>query len=97
MANMSASTFRLHFRAVCGMSPLQFIKHIRLQEARQMLLAQRLDAADVAHQVGYESVSQFTREYKRLFGNPPLRDLKIWQETAFSGISQDGEENTLGM
>jgi len=79
MANMSASTFRLHFRAVCGMSPLQFIKHIRLQEARQILLTQRLDAAAVAHQVGYESASQFTREYKRLFGNPPLRDLKMRQ------------------
>jgi len=97
MANMSASTFRLHFRAVCGMSPLQFIKQIRLQEARQMLLAQRLDAADVAHQVGYESASQFTREYKRLFGNPPLRDLKLWRKTAISSISQDGEENTRGI
>jgi len=97
MANMSASTFRLHFRAVCGMSPLQFIKQIRLQEARQMLLAQRLDAADVAHQVGYESASQFTREYKRLFGHPPLRDFKIWWQTAISAIPQDGEENTRGM
>jgi len=97
MANMSASTFRLHFRAVCGMSPLQFIKQIRLQEARQMLLAQRLDAADVAHQVGYESASQFTREYKRLFGNPPLRDLKRWRQAAISSISQDGEENTRGI
>jgi len=79
------------------MSPLQFIKQIRLQEARQMLLAQRLDAADVAHQVGYESASQFTREYKRLFGHPPLRDFKIWWQTAISAIPQDGEENTRGM
>lgn len=73
-ANMSASTFRLHFRAVCGMSPLQYIKQIRLQEARQILWTQKVDAGVVAHKVGYESASQFTREYKRLFGIPPLRD-----------------------
>ncbi len=79
-ANMSPSTFRLHFRAVCGMSPLQYIKQIRLQEARQMLWTQRVNAGEVAHRVGYESVSQFTREYKRLFGNPPLRDAKTLQE-----------------
>lgn len=79
-ANMSASTFRMHFRAVCGMSPLQYIKQIRLQEARQILWTQGTDAGQIAHQVGYESVSQFTREYKRLFGNPPLRDLKMFQE-----------------
>lgn len=78
-ANMSASTFRLHFRAVCGISPLQYIKQIRLQEARQILWTHKVDAGDVAHRVGYESVSQFTREYKRLFGNPPLRDLKTLQ------------------
>ena len=81
-AGMSASTFRLHFGAVCGMSPLQYIKQIRLQEARQILWTQKSDAGDVAHRVGYESVSQFTREYKRLFGNPPLRDLKVQNGTA---------------
>ena len=75
-AHMSASTFRLHFRAVCGMSPLQYIKHIRLQQARQLLWTQRLDAAEAAHRVGYASASQFTREYKRLFGHPPLRDAR---------------------
>ncbi|WP_250528268.1 AraC family transcriptional regulator [Caballeronia sp. GAWG2-1] len=79
-ASMSASTFRLHFRAVCGMSPLQYIKQIRLQEARQILWTQKIDAGEVAYRVGYESTSQFTREYKRLFGNPPLRDLKALQD-----------------
>ena len=89
MANMSPSTFRLHFRAVCGMSPLQFIKQIRLQEARQLLLTRRFDAGEVAHHVGYESPSQFTREYKRLFGNPPLKDLKALQDncTGPSGLA----------
>ncbi|EKO3981542.1 AraC family transcriptional regulator [Vibrio fluvialis] len=79
MASMSSSTFRLHFRSISGISPLQFIKQIRLQEARQLLLTQRLDVGEVAHSVGYESVPQFNREYKRLFGNPPLKDLKILQ------------------
>jgi AraC-like DNA-binding protein len=78
-ANMSPSTFRQHFRTVCGMSPLQFQKRLRLQEARQTLLAQRIDTSEVAHLVGYESVSQFIRDYRRLFGNPPLRDLKMQQ------------------
>lgn len=79
-ANMSASTFRLHFRAICGMSPLQYIKQIRLQEARHILWSCKSDAGEVAYRVGYESASQFTREYKRLFGNPPMRDLKLRQE-----------------
>jgi AraC-like DNA-binding protein len=87
-ANMSPSTFRQHFRVVCGMSPLQFQKRLRLQEARQILLAGRIDAAEAASLVGYESVSQFTREYRRLFGNPPLKDVKLQQEglvvTAYS-------------
>jgi AraC-like DNA-binding protein len=78
-AHMSPSTFRMHFGAVCGISPLQYIKQIRLQEARQMLWTQQLDAGDVAHRVGYESASQFTREYKRLFGEPPLRDARRLQ------------------
>ena len=73
------STFRLHFGAVCGISPLQYIKQIRLQEARQMLWTQEINAGDVAHRVGYESTSQFTREYKRLFGEPPRRDAKRLQ------------------
>jgi transcriptional regulator GlxA family with amidase domain len=75
-AHMSPSTFRQHFRAVAGMSPLQYLKQLRLQEARQLLLNENLDASTVALRVGYESASQFSREYSRLFGQPPQRDIK---------------------
>jgi AraC-like DNA-binding protein len=74
--HMSPSTFRLHFRAITGMSPLQFQKQLRLQEARQLMLNQSLDAGNAAGRVGYESASQFSREYSRLFGAPPQRDIK---------------------
>jgi AraC-like DNA-binding protein len=73
-ANMSASTFHRHFKAVTAMSPLQYQKQIRLQEARRLLLAGQADAASIGFSVGYESPSQFSREYARLFGQPPLRD-----------------------
>ncbi|HTD06619.1 AraC family transcriptional regulator [Undibacterium sp.] len=75
-AHMSPSTFRQHFRAVAGMSPLQYLKHLRLQDARQLMLNEDLDASSAAVRVGYESASQFSREYTRLFGAPPLRDIK---------------------
>ena len=75
MANMSPSAFHLHFRHVTNMSPLQYQKQIRLQEARRMLSVEPLDAASVAFKVGYESPSQFSREYRRLFGQPPMRDV----------------------
>ncbi|HTY39137.1 MAG TPA: AraC family transcriptional regulator [Bacteroidota bacterium] len=75
MANMSPSAFHLHFRHVTHMSPLQYQKQIRLQEARRLLSVETIDAASVAYQVGYESPSQFSREYKRLFGQPPMRDV----------------------
>jgi AraC-like DNA-binding protein len=71
---MSASSFHRHFKAVTGLSPLQYQKQIRLQEARRRLLAARGDVTSVALAVGYESTSQFTREYGRLFGLPPARD-----------------------
>jgi len=71
---MSLTSFHRHFRAVTAMSPLQFQKRIRLHEARRMLLSQKLDAASVSFDVGYESPSQFSREYRRLFGAPPGRD-----------------------
>ena len=73
-AGMSATSFHRHFRAATAMSPLQFQKRIRLQEARRRLLAQKVDAARVGFDVGYESASQFSREYRRLFGAPPGRD-----------------------
>ncbi len=75
-AHMSQSTFRHHFRAVTGMSPLQYQKQLRLQEARQLMLNQNLDAGNAGVRVGYDSASQFSREYARLFGAPPLRDIQ---------------------
>jgi AraC-like DNA-binding protein len=74
VAGMSPSTFHRHFRAVTAMSPLQFQKRIRLQEARSMLVTEPGDIAGIGHRVGYDSPSQFTREYRRLFGAPPGRD-----------------------
>ena len=74
MAGMSPSTFHRHFRAVTAMSPLQFQKRIRLQEARSMVVTARGNIAGVGHRVGYDSPSQFTREYRRLFGVPPGQD-----------------------
>lgn len=74
-ANMSTSTFHHHFRSMTALSPLQYQKQLRLQEARRLMLAERMDAANAAFQVGYESPSQFSREYNRLFGAPPLRDI----------------------
>ena len=74
-ASMSSSTFHHHFRSMTALSPLQFQKQLRLQEARRLMLAERMDAANAAFQVGYESPSQFSREYNRLFGAPPLRDI----------------------
>jgi AraC-like DNA-binding protein len=75
-AHMSPSTFRQHFRAITGVSPLQYQKQLRLQEARQLMLIEHHDAGSAAGRVGYESASQFNREYRRLFGAPPQRDIK---------------------
>jgi AraC-like DNA-binding protein len=74
-ANMSPSTLRQHFREITGMSPLQYQKQLRLQEARQLMLHQHVDAGQAASQVGYLSASQFSREYSRVFGAPPQRDV----------------------
>ncbi|MES2946029.1 MAG: AraC family transcriptional regulator [Pseudomonadota bacterium] len=75
-AHMSPSTFRQHFRKLTGMSPVQYQKQLRLQEARQLMLNQALDASSTAARVGYESASQFSRDYSRLFGRPPQRDIR---------------------
>lgn len=79
---MSTSTFHHYFRAITAMSPLQYQKKIRLLEARRLMLTEQQDATSAAIQVGYESPSQFSREYKRQFGAPPLRDIKSLQLTA---------------
>lgn len=75
-ANMSSATLHRHFKEVTTMTPLQYQKQLRLQEARRLLLSEAADAADVGFRVGYESPSQFSREYRRLFGLPPIRDMK---------------------
>ena len=75
-AGMSPSSFHEHFRAATSLTPLQFQKQLRLIEARRLLLAQGAGISDAAYAVGYESVPQFTREYGRLFGMPPARDVK---------------------
>ena len=80
--NMSTSTFHHHFRALTAMSPLQYQKRLRLNEARRLMLTERLDATTAAFQVGYESPSQFSREYNRLFGAPPLRDITNLRQLA---------------
>jgi AraC-like DNA-binding protein len=72
---MSPSALHQHFKAVTAMSPLQYQKQLRLQEARRLILGAALDAASAGFRVGYESPSQFSREYRRLFGAPPLRDV----------------------
>jgi transcriptional regulator GlxA family with amidase domain len=82
LSGLSTSAFHRHFRAVTAMTPLQFQKRIRLQHARSMLLAQRSDVAAVGHEVGYDSPSQFNREYRRLFGAPPGRDASQLRDDA---------------
>jgi AraC-like DNA-binding protein len=73
---MSVSGFHHHFKAVTAMSPLQFQKQLRLQEARRLMLGGALDAAGAGYRVGYDDASHFSREYKRLFGAPPMRDVE---------------------
>ncbi len=76
MAGMGVSTLHHHFRALTAMSPLQYQKQLRLQAARERMLMDGMDAASAAFEVGYESATQFNREYSRLFGQPPMRDIR---------------------
>jgi AraC-like DNA-binding protein len=73
---MSVSSFHQHFKEVTAISPLEFQKQLRLQEARRLMLGEDLDAASAGYRVGYNDASHFTREYKRLFGEPPMRDVE---------------------
>ena len=82
---MSVSGFHHHFKAVTAMSPLQFQKRMRLQEARRLMLGGGLDAAGAGQRVGYGDASQFSREYRRLFGAPPMRDVERLREAAVVG------------
>ncbi|WP_415805298.1 AraC family transcriptional regulator [Bordetella muralis] len=81
-AQMSSATFHHHFRQLTSMSPLQYQKWLRLNEAKRLMLNEHLDAASAAFKVGYESPSQFSREYSRLFGAPPKRDISELRQQA---------------
>jgi AraC-like DNA-binding protein len=81
---MSVSGFHAHFKAATAMSPLQFQKQIRLQEARRLMLSENLDAGEAGFRVGYEDQSHFSRDYKRQFGEPPIRDVERLRELAIA-------------
>jgi len=85
---MSVSGLHHHFKAVTALSPLQFQKRLRLQEARRLMLGEDLDAASAAYRVGYHDASHFNREYKSLFGVPPMRDVHRLRETALASIGR---------
>ncbi|MEO5813729.1 MAG: AraC family transcriptional regulator [Gemmatimonadaceae bacterium] len=80
--SMSPSALHAHFGAVAGVSPIQYQKRLRLQEARRLLLSSGTSAETVAYQVGYASASQLSREYSRLFGQPPRRDAEAMRSDA---------------
>jgi AraC-like DNA-binding protein len=87
LAHMGVSTFHHHFRSLTSMSPLQYQKQLRLHMARERMLNEGLDAATAAFEVGYESASQFNREYRRFFGQPPLRDVKTLRHAMAVGAN----------
>jgi AraC-like DNA-binding protein len=82
LAHMSPSTLHLRFKQLTALTPLQFQKQLRLQQARRLMLGEGLDATSAAHRVGYESPSQFSREYRRLFGAPPREDVALLRTAA---------------
>jgi AraC-like DNA-binding protein len=85
---MSVSGFHQHFKAVTALSPLQFQKRLRLQEARRLMVSEDLDAASAAYRVGYQDASHFNREYKSLFGVPPMRDVQRLRGAVLSQTSR---------
>ncbi len=89
--SMSVSSLHHHFKAITAMSPLQYQKQLRLQEARRLMLEERLDAGDAGHRVGYESPSQFSREYARHFGEPPARDIGRVRRSLVARLSGETE------
>jgi len=86
MVHMSASTFHQHFKSVTAMSPLQFQKVMRLQEARRLMLSRMMDAGMACRQVGYLSASQFSREYGRFFGSAPMKDIARLRDGGLAGV-----------
>jgi AraC-like DNA-binding protein len=87
VARMGVSTLHHQFRALTAMSPLQYQKQLRLQAARQRMLTDGIDATHAAYEVGYESASQFSREYSRFFGQPPMRDIKTLRDGKLVAIN----------
>lgn len=87
---MSLSTLHRHFKTVTGLSPLQYLKQLRLHEAQRLMLMEDMRAASAALSVGYESVTQFSREYKRMFGEPPHRDIQRKRTLAPLGEARGG-------
>ncbi len=87
VARIGVSTLHHQFRALTALSPLQYQKQLRLQAARQRMLMDGMDASSAAYEVGYESVSQFSREYSRFFGQPPMRDVKTLRDGKVGAIS----------
>jgi transcriptional regulator GlxA family with amidase domain len=81
LSSMGVSTLHHHFRMLTSMSPLQYQKQLRLQSARNLMLNSGMDAASAAFEVGYESPTQFNREYSRFFGQPPIRDVRALRES----------------
>lgn len=90
LSRMSASSFHHHFKAVTAMSPLQYHKRLRLTQARQIMLVENVDAASTAYRVGYESATQFSREYARMFGAPPGRDIRALRNELYGEMQEAG-------
>ena len=93
IAGMGVSTLHHHFRVLTSMSPLQYQKQLRLHAARQRMLLDGLDAASVAFEVGYESASQFNREYSRFFGQPPMRDVRTLRSPGAPSLESVSDHN----
>ncbi|HYM00297.1 MAG TPA: AraC family transcriptional regulator [Blastocatellia bacterium] len=88
LAHMSVSSFHQHFKSVTSMSPLQYQKTLRLQEARRLMLAATMDASTACRQVGYLSASQFSRDYSRFFGNAPIKDIGRLREQGLTASAE---------
>ncbi len=95
IAGMGVSTLHHHFRALTAMSPLQYQKQLRLQAARERMLMDGLDAASAAFEVGYESATQFNREYSRLFGQPPMRDIRALRSPGAPRLESIGNQQSV--
>jgi transcriptional regulator GlxA family with amidase domain len=89
IARTGVSTLNHQFRALTAMSPLQYQKQLRLQTARQRMLTDGIDVTNAAYEVGYESVSQFSREYSRFFGQPPMRDVRTLRSAGTQAIQSE--------